>query len=204
MKEEELLNKMPRTYRDINWKTYLLLQENIMIDQPDNVDDEDFQLYQTYCVLSILCNIPLSDLDKLPFPTMLKLMDGLKFLDAEIVITESPYNLKDLETLTFKDFQSLIKMVQDPYSNMEDILSIIVTDLTTQQINQLSIFEVMQVMGKLTKSLRKSLLRSQRFLVWKIIVKTLKMKMIHLVSWMTFWKTKKNNINNCTDGSSLG
>lgn len=194
VKEQELINRMPKSYRDINYKSYIYMQDNIIQEQPEGMELEEFQIYQTYAMLSILLDTPISELEQVSYACFIQLIEALKFLDQPIVLSESAYKLKDVDTLTFKDFQTLIKAVEDPYSNMDDILSIITIDLTADQINNLSIYEVMCVMGKLMNSLKKSLLRSQRSLGWTLMKISVRTMMKKVVSWTTFWKMKKKSI----------
>jgi hypothetical protein len=168
----DLLKRMPKGYRDINWRVYVDLLNNVMVC-PENMDEEDFKSYQAFSMISILINVPISELDALPFATMISLINALTFMNEPISITHSNINVKELEKLTYKEFQSLVQLLPDQYNNMDDILEIIIDD-DTVDIDKLNIWEVMQIMGKLTNISRTYLRRSQVSMAWKIIVMKMK------------------------------
>jgi hypothetical protein len=168
----DLLKRMPKGYRDINWRVYVSILNNVLVECPENMDAEDFKSYQAYSMISILLNVPISELDKLPYQIMIPLINALSFMNEDIVITHCSIKTKEIEVLTFKDFQSLIQLMADQFNNMNDILSIIIDDEAVD-IDKLNIWEVMGLMGKLSNLSRIYMRRSKISLAWKV----LKMKM---------------------------
>lgn len=173
---KELLNRLPKSYRELNYKTYLNIINNVLVQLPEDWDgnEEDFKIYQSYSTLSLLLNIPYSELEVLPFSTIQQLLLALEFMNVEIPIGYTNIKVKDVEALTYKEYQSLIYMLPQMFEHIDDILEITVLDLTKEDIDKLSIWEVMQIMGKLILSCKKSLNLSRKSLAIKLLKMTLK------------------------------
>jgi hypothetical protein len=179
---KELLKRLPKSYREVNYKTYLDIINNVMVDKPDSYigEEDEFLFYQSYSTLSLLLDIPYTELEELPFTVIQPLLSGLDFLNNEIPLSYSSVKIKDIEVLTYKEYQSLIYLMPEMFNHIDDILEIVVVDITKEQIDKLSILEVIAIMGKLATSYKKSLNHSQKSLGWKLLKMTLKEKMNNL------------------------
>lgn len=176
---KELLNRLPKSYRELNYKTYLNIINNVVVQLPDDYIGslEDFKIYQSNCMLSILLNMPYDELEQLPVSIYNQLLSGIDFMNYDIPNTYTTVAVKDVEILTYKEYQSLIYMIPNMFEHIGDILELVVIDLTKEDIDKLSIWEVMQIMGKLKQSCKNSLNRSRKSLAIKLMKMIVKEKM---------------------------
>ncbi|RYE12401.1 MAG: hypothetical protein EOP45_22905, partial [Sphingobacteriaceae bacterium] len=82
-KGEELLKRMPKNYREIKYKTYIDIINNVLIEKPDDMDEDDFKFYQSFSIISILLDVPYQELEALPLTISLPLLNSLSFMNVE-------------------------------------------------------------------------------------------------------------------------
>jgi hypothetical protein len=171
---KDLLKRMPKDYREVPYKLYQEMLNNVLIEKPAGMNEDDFKFYQSYSMLSILLNVPIDELAALPFITVKPLLDSLSFMDKSIVQVHSNINIKDAETLTYKEFQSLLYLLPEQWNNTIEILEIVVKDKTKEEIERLSVWEVAQCFFQLRIRYRKSLAHSRKSLGFQLLMMIMK------------------------------
>jgi len=172
MTAKELLAITPGSYKEVPYKRYISVLQNVLIDKPEESDltDEEFQYIQAISTLSLLIDIPISQLEQYPFKDIQPLFNKLKFLDEEIKPEKVTHlKVKSMEKLTYKEFQSLLLLVPDQWNNMDSILEIMIEGLSDQERDNLSATDMFSVFFFVQRQSIKSIKRKMRSLVFQVM-----------------------------------
>lgn len=165
-----LIDKLPKSYSEINYKTYIKILQTIPDEIPDGWDVEEYNTYILLVPIAILLGMDVSDIERLPAAELIPMIERLSFMNEPFKDAKTSLKLVDANSLTYDSYVNYQKLRLDQWSNMDKILSIIIKDKTPEEIDQLSINEVMQCFFILNRSTMK-LLQSYKICLAKNLMK---------------------------------
>lgn len=168
-----LINKLPLSYTDINYKTYIKILQSLPDEIPDGWYEDEYQSYILLMPISILLDTPLIEIERLPAAELMPMIERLSFLNDGFKEVKTGLKLKTANELTYDEYVNYQKLRINQWDNMDKILSIIIKDKTPEQINRLDIQTVMSVFFCLNKSTLKSLRSLKIFLANQIMKQNL-------------------------------
>ncbi|GAA4907071.1 hypothetical protein [Mucilaginibacter defluvii] len=171
----QLIDKLPTSYHDINYKTYIKVIQSIPAELPDGWDEEEFNSYITLIPLSIFLDIPVIDLERLPATELVPMLQRLQFLNEAIPEVKTTLKLKADTELTYDEFVSYQKLRLSQWDNMEKILKLIIKDKTADELSLLTIPEVVACFFMLNKLTNKSIQSLKRSLGKQMAKQNLKL-----------------------------
>jgi hypothetical protein len=152
-----LIDKLPKSYDEINYKTYIQILQALPDSKPDDMDEDEYHSLQTLVPLSILLDVPVIDLERLAAVELLPLIEATSFMSEPFKEAKTSLKLKSADELTYDEFVSYQSLRLDQWVNMPRILNIIVEDKTPEEIDQFSIQQAMNVFFLLNQSTKKYL-----------------------------------------------
>ncbi|TFF34397.1 hypothetical protein [Mucilaginibacter psychrotolerans] len=171
----KLIDKLPTSYDQINYKTYVQILQTIPAEKPDEWDDDEYKSYLNLAPLSILLDVPVIDLERLPATELMPMLQRVQFMAGPIKNAKTSLSLKAMDELTYDEFVTYQSLKVDAWANMPRILKMIVKDKTAEEIDQLSISEVYAVFFTLSKSTKRFTTLLIRSLALKMVKQTLMM-----------------------------
>jgi hypothetical protein len=154
----KLIDKLPTSYDQINYKTYIQIIQTLPDSKPDDWSEDEYNSFLHLAPLSILLDVPMIDLERLPATELMPMIERVQFMAEPFKQVKTSLKLKTVKELTYDEFVSYQSLRLDQWVNMPGILSIIIKDKTPEEIDQLNINEVMQCFFMLNKSTMKLLL----------------------------------------------
>ena len=179
----KLIDKLPTSYDQINYKSYIKIINLIPAEKPDDWDDDEYNSFQTLAPLSVLLDKPIIDLERLPATELIPMMQKVAFMNEPFKQANSALNLRTAKQLTYDQWVNYQTLRLDQWVNMPAILNIIIKDKTPDEIDQLDIQTVMSVFFSLNRSIKKSL----NGLTMSLAVKLMKQILIQKVQKMKQW-----------------
>lgn len=179
-----MINEIPKSYKELNYKLYVAIMNKIPSEKPEDVDLEDWKRFLNVTILSILLGKSEGEIEALPAYKIVELCMAISFLDVPLKPEKNSYKVKQIEELTFDEFSTYQKLRTDQWNNLEDILLLLLKGANKEQIDQMSIYDVMQVFFCLNKSTRKYLIRLKYLIMWKLTKQIAKRLLM-------FWRTTK-------------
>ncbi|MCC8409903.1 hypothetical protein LJ707_13275 [Mucilaginibacter sp. UR6-1] len=170
----QLIDKLPTSYHDINYKTYIKIIQAIPAELPEGWDEDEYNSYITLIPLSIFLDIPVIDLERLPATEIVPMLQRLQFMNEPIPEAKTTLKLKAESELTYDEFVSYQKLRLSQWDNMEKILNLIIKDKTAGELSLLTIPEVVAVFFILNKSTNKSIQSLKRSLGKQMMKQNLK------------------------------
>ncbi len=169
-----LIDKLPTSYQEINYKTYIKILQAIPDEIPDGWDYEEYKSYLILVPLSILLDIPVIDLELLPATELIPMIERTAFMNTPFKEAKTALNVKQANELTYDEYVNYQKLRESQWDNMPQILRIIIKDKTPTEIDQLSIETVMSVFFCLNRSTVKSLQSLKKSLAMQVVKLNLK------------------------------
>ncbi|WP_121811022.1 hypothetical protein [Mucilaginibacter kameinonensis] len=186
-KSEDLLKRIPRNYKEVNYLKYIQIMQ--IPTEPDeaNYDVEEYNAYVQYAMLSILLDVSITELTQLPATTIISLLTAINFMNTPIQKTRCDLDIKMIEEITYDEWVAFNKLNADgqQWENMPQILRLLIKNKSDQEIANLSIYDVMQFFFALTRSTLKSLNRFRVCLAWKILKQIVREKIQKIIKM--FW-----------------
>jgi hypothetical protein len=176
MSNEDLLKKIPKNYKEVNYLKYIQIMQ-LANEQPEgDFDIEEWNSYVQYAMLSILLDLSITELTALPATVIISLLTSLNFMNVPITNVTSKLEVKSIDEITYNEYVSYNSLVKDGmyWDNMPEILKLLIKNKTQAEIDQLSIYDVSGFFLQLKKGLRKSItyfLICLAFKTMKLIVK---------------------------------
>ncbi|MES2062743.1 MAG: hypothetical protein V4456_12535 [Bacteroidota bacterium] len=171
----KLIDKLPTSYHEINYKTYIQIIQTIPAEKPDEWDDDEYKSFLNLAPLSILLDVPVIDLERLPAAELIPMLQRVQFMAEPPKEAKTSLTLKAMDELTYDEFVSYQSLKVDAWANMPRILKIIIKDKTSAEIDQLSISEVYAIFFTLNKSTKRFTTLLIRSLALKIVKQNLMM-----------------------------
>ncbi len=179
-----MINALPKSYKELNYKTYVAILNKLPNEKPEELSPTDWSRIVHLATLSILLKVSEAEIEALPAIEVMRLIQSISYLDKPIEPAKTHLKVKDLKELTFDEFATYQRLRLDQWNNLKDILLIFLKDQTPEQIDALSIYDVMQVFFCLKKLTRKSLTRLK--------YSTLKTLLAQITTRVfLYWKTKR-------------
>lgn len=172
--------KVPRSYDELNYKPYVAIMNKIPSEQPQGMDKADWSRLIHMTTLSIVLGVPESVIEAMRASEVIDLIKAISFLDVPFKPGKPTYKLKAMNELTFDEFSAYQKLRLDQWNELQGILLIVLKDITVEQIDNMSIQEVMNVFFCLNKSTKRFLNRSIYLTTLKAIATTIVTAMLAL------------------------
>lgn len=167
------MRALPKSYEDINYKTYIAIINKIPADKPEGVDKEIWSRVIHMATLSILLDCTEAEIENMRYVKVGEMISGISFMDIPFVPRKTKFKVKTMEELTYDEFSNYQRLRLDQWNNLGDILSLFLKDQTPEQIDAMNIQEAMDVFFCLNKSTQLFLKRLKysalRRLIWQIM-----------------------------------
>lgn len=167
----DLLKKLPKDYKALSWQKYVKIINSIPAERPDGIDDASWSRLINLTTLSILLDMDVAAFDSLRATELIPLIKGIDYLNKPIVEAKTAFKIKAFNELTYDEFTTYQTLKADQWNNLGAILGIMVKDITPEQVEELSIYEVQQIFFLSSSYLKKYLTRSRFCLILKLITK---------------------------------
>lgn len=138
----KLIDRLPKSYEEINYKKYIQIIQTLPDSKPDEWDEDEYNSFLTLVPISILLDVPVIDLERLPAIELMPLIQAVSFMAEPFKEAKTSLKLKEINTLTYDEFVTLQNLRNDHWVHMPKILSIIIENKSPEEIDQLSISEV--------------------------------------------------------------
>jgi hypothetical protein len=192
MSIDDLIKRIPRSYKEVPYLKYIQIMQILPDGQiaelieSGEYDEAEYNTYVQYEMLSILLDVPVSELTTLPATAIISLLTAINFMNVQVSNVTSNIEVKTVEEITYNEYVSYNTLMQnnDKWQSMPQLLSMLIKNKTQAEIDQLSIYDVMGFFLRLKIGLQKSTLSFQLSLALKIIklrVKEIMKKIFNLV-----------------------
>ena len=190
--KENLIDKLPSSYSDFGYKKYFEIMTTLPSEKPAYMeDDEEWTRYISFHFLSIMLDIPMIDLERLPAIQLTPMIDKINFLSKEPRASKNRVKIKSMHNLTYNDFVNFQRLRGDMFNNIDEILSVLVIDKTKEEIQKMSVTEVYEVFFCLISYIQKFTKRLQISLLWLQVKQAIKMKVQNVKKKLTHPFKKK-------------
>jgi hypothetical protein len=184
MKASELYDRIPSSWEEVTldkFRQVIALEKSMMEIEDELIPGET----RTIALIAAFTDTTPDVIRSVNFIEVNRMMQKLSFLDHEIpVLQQSKIKWKKVDQITYDDYVTYMRYSHDLYGNMPIIIksfALPTIKLTEEEINQLSMPEVMT--GFFT--LRKSLLRLSTCMLLSLSLKWIKQKTKETVSRIT-------------------
>lgn len=193
-----MLKNLPTCYEDINYKTYVEIMNRLPNERPEGVDSIEWSRTINLGYLSVLLGISEADVEALKHKKVAEMINAVNFLNTPMKQQKTHLKVKRPEDLTYDDFSTYQRLRLDQWNNLGNILSLVLIDVTPEQIDKMNIQEVMNVFFCLSISTHKYFSRLRFFLIRRLI-KQVTIKI--LTPWRILKIFKKKNFMSAGAGS---
>lgn len=178
-----MIDRLPKSYDELSFKTYVAIINKIPSEQPAGISKTDWSRLIHLATLSILLGIPEDEIEALKAVKVLELIKGIDFLNKLIEPTKNDFKVKSMKELSYDEFSTYQSLRLDQWNNLEEILNLVLKNVTPEQVAAFSIQDAMNVFFCLNKSTKKyfRLLKywTAISLIWKATIQI-----------ATFWRKK--------------
>jgi len=192
MSIDDLIKRIPRSYKEVPYLKYIQIMQILPDEQiaelieSGEYDEAEYNTYVQYEMLSILLDVPVSELTTLPATAIISLLTAINFMNVPVSNVTSNIEVKTVEEITYNEYVSYNTLMQnnDKWQSMPQLLSMLIKNKSQAEIDQLSIYDVMGFFLRLKQGLTTSVHFFQIYLAIKIIklrVKEIVKKIFNLV-----------------------
>jgi hypothetical protein len=154
----KLINKLPKSYDELSLGKYIKIINKVLVERPDEMDVEDWNIRINLTILSILLDVPVAELEHLPAVEIIELIQSVQYLESPAEATKTSLELKALKEFDYIDYASYQKLRTNLWNNAPEILEMIVKNKSKEEIEQLNVLEVAGCFFTLNRSIKKSMI----------------------------------------------
>ena len=192
MNYKDIISNLPSKWEDINLHQFKKLLDLKVSESEDEIDGLFNGVDNTIKVLSVLSGISIELLESCPFPIIQEMANKIGFTlnEPDPKKCATTLKIKNLESITYDNYVTFITLANEPLKNITQIIkSFSAVELSDEEIEKLSVTEVMGAFFLLTQKLRKYIRCSTKQAVMKLLKQAIR-EFLTQVSKLKFWNKK--------------
>ena len=173
MKTKDLLNKLPASWNELTIADFKKL--NPIIEKL--IKNEDINAVDIHIeILSTLLDVTPIEIESLPIADVIELSKKIAFVnETPIAKGKTSFRWKDVTDITYSEYILFMNLKGSILDNTDNFIKYFAKDkLTTEEINQMSVQELINGFFLFNRMLTKSVKSS----IWQTKLKLMKQKMI--------------------------
>ena len=175
LKVKELIEKLPGSWSELTFEKYKTLLD-LTIEEQDDFGGLFVGADNTIKILSRLTGASVEELEQLPLASIQQLSSRLSWMgETPEAQKTSTIKWKDLDIVTYNDYITYLQLSGEPLKHMTTIIKAFsTTELTEQQIDELSVQDVITGFQLLHQHVKKSMRLTAMSLLVKLIKQVVK------------------------------